>query len=58
MMFLDEDQAASIRETVRTLAEERENLKRKVEQLHYECHRLRIENDKLRKGVHGASSHE
>ena len=49
MLVLDPDQAATVRETIRTLAEERETLKRRIEKCEAALHLLRIENDQLRK---------
>ena len=54
MLVLDQQEAATIRQTVKALAEERNDLKRKLERCDSMLHQLRIINDSLRKELASA----
>jgi predicted RNase H-like nuclease (RuvC/YqgF family) len=54
MLVLNPEEAATIRQTVKALAEERNDLKRKLERCDAMLHQLRIINDSLRKELASA----
>jgi regulator of replication initiation timing len=49
VFILSPEEASSIRETVKRVAEERDTVKKRLERCETALHLLRIENDKLRK---------
>lgn len=49
MLVLSPEEANTVRETVKALAEEKNTLKRRLEKCEAALHLLRIENDQLRK---------
>lgn len=49
MLVLSLEESASIRETVKRLADERDAVKKRLEKCEAALHLLRIENDQLRK---------
>ena len=54
MLILNPEEASTIRQTVKALAEERNDLKRKLERCDSMLHQLRIINNSLRKELASA----